>query len=170
METRQCQKHGCDGQIQDGHCQICGSDSAVGKEKSTDANAATQPGVSAKSVSVANPQLVTKSMRVLLQSKELKPSKEELIQASSSLQDIVADDYSAWRAQTDLLLAAIHQLETRQIEPDESVMILGIPLRESALRETAEEALRNCAHFADSVEERVTLIDEANRIRNTTWF
>jgi Protein kinase G tetratricopeptide repeat len=161
MEVMQCQQKDCQGQILDGRCQVCG----------TTAPSAAMPD---KQVAVANQQLVTKSMRVLLQSKdqlkELTASKEELLAVSSSLEDIVADDYSAWRAQTDLLLTAIRQLETRQIEPDESVKILGIPLRESALRDTAEEALRNCAHFADTAEERTALIDEANRIRNTTWF
>jgi hypothetical protein len=47
---------------------------------------------------------------------------------------------------------------------------MDVPLRESALREAAEEALRNCAHFAQTFDERVTLIDEANRIRRTTWI
>jgi Protein kinase G tetratricopeptide repeat len=160
MEAMQCQQKDCRGQVLDGRCQVCGT---------------TAPSaVPDKQVAVANQQLVTKSMRVLLQSKdqlkELTASKEELLAVSSSLEEIVADDYSAWRAQTDLLLTAIRQLETRQIEPDESVKILGIPLRESALRDTAEEALRNCAHFADTAEERTALIDEANRIRNTTWF
>lgn len=153
METKQCPKEGCTGQVVDGHCQVCGgatTDDAPDKQ--------------------AKQQLVTKSMKVLLESKDIKPSKEELLSVSSSLEEIVPDDFSAWRAQTDLLLAAIRQLERREIEPDESVHILGIPLRLSALRDTAEEALRNCAHFADTVEERVALVDEANRIRNTTWF
>jgi hypothetical protein len=158
MEAIQCQQKDCKGQVIDGRCQVCGTVAAGDTHD--------------KQIAVANQQLVTKSMRVLLQTKEQSKelSKEDLLAASSSIEDIVADDYSAWRAQTDLLLAAIRQLETRQIEPDESVNILGIPLRESALRDTAEEGLRNCAHFANTAEERTALIDEANRIRNTTWF
>jgi hypothetical protein len=156
MEAMQCQQKDCQGQILAGRCQVCGT--------------STPADVNDKQVTVANQQLVTKSMRVLLQSPELTPSKEDLLAAASSLEEVVADDYSSWRTRTDLLLAAIRQLETRQIEPDESVRILGIPLRESALRDTAEEALRNCAHFANTAEERTALIDEANRIRNTTWF
>ena len=97
-------------------------------------------------------------------------SKEELLEASQKLQSLVPDDYHAWKMQADLLLKAIHQLETRMIEPDESVKVIGVPLRESALREAAEEALRNCAHFADTFDERIHLVDEANRVRRPTWF
>lgn len=97
-------------------------------------------------------------------------SKDELLEASQKLQSMVPDDYHAWKMQADLLLAAIHKLETRTIEADESVKVMGVPLRESALREAAEEALRNCAHFALTFDERIRLVDEANRIRRATWF
>jgi len=94
----------------------------------------------------------------------------DLLEKSQNLQALVPDDYQTWRQQADLFLAAIARLETREIAPDESIKLMHVPLRESALRDAAEEALRNCAHFAQSLEERVVLIDEANRIRRTTWF
>jgi hypothetical protein len=90
--------------------------------------------------------------------------------ATTVVSNELADDYQAWRQQADQLLNTIRQLETRQIAPDESVQIMGVPMRESALRAKAEEVLRNCAHFAVNFDERVSLIDEANRIRRTTWF
>jgi hypothetical protein len=100
----------------------------------------------------------------------LPTSKEALLSDSQKLESLVPDDYHAWKMQADLLLKAIHQLETRVIEADESVTVMGVPLRESALREAAEEALRNCAHFAETFDERIKLVDEANRVRRTTWF
>jgi hypothetical protein len=103
--------------------------------------------------------------------KDARPtSKDDLLSDSQKLESLVPDDYHAWKMQADLLLKAIHQLETRVIEADESVTVMGVPLRESALREAAEEALRNCAHFAETFDERIKLVDEANRIRRTTWF
>lgn len=70
----------------------------------------------------------------------------------------------------DLLLQAIAALGTRQLEPDETCTLFVTPLREEQLRDAAELALRQCAHFADSSEKRIALIDEANSVRRTTWF
>ncbi len=96
--------------------------------------------------------------------------KDELLRVSETLTTVVPDKYEAWRAQADLWLAAIHQLEKRQLTPDDSVELMGVPLRENELRDAAEEALRQCAHFAETVEQRIALIDEANKVRRMTWF
>jgi len=101
---------------------------------------------------------------------QVEAATNELLTKSAKLEALVPDDYEAWRMQADLFLAALARLETREIAPDESVKLMHVPLRESALRDAAEEALRNCAHFAQNFEERVALIDEANRMRRTTWF
>ena len=122
------------------------------------------PAVAASQESVAD------SVKALLTSDFEEKSKEELLRTSSQLAAVVPDGYQSWRLQADLFLAAIRQLETRQIEPDGSEKIMGIPLIESDLRIAAESALRNCAHFSRSMEEHILLIDEANRIRQTTWF
>jgi len=101
---------------------------------------------------------------------ETERSTDDLLRASEELKTIVPDNYDAWRAQADLWLAAVHQLETRQIQSDDSVILMGVPLVEDRLRDAAEEALRQCAHFAPTVEIRVSLIDEANKVRRATWF
>jgi hypothetical protein len=106
----------------------------------------------------------------LLEAKEIPPSKEELLAAAEKLKTVVPYNYEAWRLHADLLLNAIHQLETRQLQPDDSVLLLATPLREDQMRHAAEVALRQCAHFADSAEKRIAHVDEANRIRLTTWF
>lgn len=121
-------------------------------------------------ITTAKQQAISDSVRAILQPQAVACSKEDLLRASDSLQELVPDDFQAWRLQADLLLAALKQIETRQIEPDESVQLMGTPLRESALRDAAEQALRNCAHFAAGKEQRIAVIDEANKVRRMTWF
>jgi len=152
----QCKKPGCNGEVIENRCQVCGTSAAT--------NESSWKTPSGKALTI------TASVRALLESKSQEATMEDLVSASRTLEDVVPDDYQAWRTQADLLVNAIHQLEIRQIEPDESVSLIGIPLRETGLRDAAENALRNCAHFAQTFDERVTLIDEANRIRRTTWF
>jgi Protein kinase G tetratricopeptide repeat len=98
------------------------------------------------------------------------PTKSDLQRASQQLKMVVPYNYEAWRTHADILLNAIRQLETRQLEPDDSCTLFITPLREEQLRNTAENALRQCAHFADSEEKRIALVDEANKVRNQTWF
>ena len=115
-------------------------------------------------------QVITDQVRALLGTEAPEASNDDLFAAAKSLEAVVLDNYQAWRAQADVLLAALRKLETRQIEPDETIKVLGVVLRENDLRDAAEAALRNCAHFAESVEQHIGLIDEANRVRRTTWF
>jgi len=96
--------------------------------------------------------------------------KDELLKAASVLETVRPDKFEAWRAQADLWMAAIRQLERRQLRPDDSVLLLGIPLNENQLRDAAEKALRHCAHLATSIEDRIALVDEANSVRKMTWF
>ena len=98
------------------------------------------------------------------------PTAAELQSASSQLRQVVPYNYDAWRLHADLLLTALRQLQTRAIEPDDTVKLFVTPLREDQLRNAAERALRQCAHFADSAEKRIAAVDEANRIRRLTWF
>ena len=115
-------------------------------------------------------QAVTDQVRALLGSESSEASNDDLFAAAKSLEAVVLDNYQAWRAQADVLLAALRKLETRQIEADENIKVLGVVLKEDDLRHGAEAALRNCAHFAESLEQHIALIDEANRVRNVTWF
>lgn len=95
---------------------------------------------------------------------------ESLLKTAEKIESEVLDDFTDWKKKSDLFLLAIKQLETRQIENTESANLLGVPIIEPKLRDAAEAALRNCAHFAESFEERVKFVDEANKIRNVTWF
>ncbi len=149
----QCDQPGCKGDIADGTCQSCGISIAQ----------------SSASTATGRDQVIT-AVRSVLNASAVAPSKEALQQASAELKRVVPYNYEAWRLHADLLLNAINQLKTRQIEPDETITIFITPLREDQLRNAAEQALRQCAHFADSAEKRIALIDEANSVRQTTWF
>lgn len=113
---------------------------------------------------------IVQSLRSLLQVREVSPTREELAEAAQQLMKVVPYNYDAWRLHADLLINALKQLETRQIQPDANFELLTIPLREDDLRKASEAALRQCAHYAPSNETKIALVDEANRIRTTTWF
>jgi hypothetical protein len=78
--------------------------------------------------------------------------------------------YLPWRSRANQLVAAVRKLEKRELEVDLDSNILGVPIAEKPLRQAAEQALRHCAHFAPTYDERIALVDEANAIREKTWF
>ncbi len=86
------------------------------------------------------------------------------------LEETPVTGYLPWRSRANQLIAAIKQLERRELEVDINSNILGVPIAEKPLREAAEQALRHCAHFAPTFDERIALVDEANSIREKTWF
>ena len=96
--------------------------------------------------------------------------RERIIQIGEKLKLAPENSYQAWRARADLWVAAVDQLETRQIIADPSIELFGVPLLTTELRRAAENAYRQSAHLSPSFEIRVELIDEANRIRIPTWF
>jgi hypothetical protein len=160
-----CRLETCEGTLKDGICQICG----LGPDGSASIypyGAVERP---EKAVSPSKRQTVTQSMQQILDS-DTPVCKADLVSAAAKFESMVPDDFASWRLQADLLITAIKQLETRQMEPDETVTLIGIPLTEVNLRHACEKALRNCAHFAPAYEDRVGLIDEANRLRQRTWF
>jgi hypothetical protein len=106
-------------------------------------------------------------VRALLEPAATESTSDELIKAASSLAEVVSDD---WHKKADLLVAAIHRLQTKEIAPDQTIKLLGVPLQENKLRDAAEAAFRNCADFAETDVDRIALIDAANEIRRQTWF
>jgi hypothetical protein len=150
----QCKKEGCEGTLEEGICPVCGA----GPEENLDAQASS-----------GMRQAVTASMKLIMDG-ETPTTKDELLRASQKFESMVPDDFASWRLQANLFLSAIKQLQTRQMESDETVTLMGVPLTEVNLRHACEKALRNCAHFAQAFEDRVALIDEANKVRQVTWF
>lgn len=150
-----CREEGCEGAVEQGICTVCAAPFNV-RDLADDFDETER-------------QAIVESVRQLLEPRDVSPSKEGLATASQKLKKVFPYNYEAWRLQADLLLTAITQLETRQLQPDASFTLFTIPFREDDLRDAAEAALRECAHFAESNEKRIALIDEANRIRRLTW-
>ena len=140
--------------MQGGICPVCGTQSDEGLEAQA---------------SSGKRQDLSASMRLILDV-ESPLTREDLLRASEKFESMVPDDFASWRMQADLFSSAITQLKTRQMEADETVTLMGVPLTEGNLRHACEKALRNCAHFAQNFEDRVALIDEANKVRQVTWF
>ena len=173
----QCQKPGCNGEYKDDICNACGLN------MTPPAATPAQAGQSDDSKNVSpdssntvrnrrkSPEVQLQSISAKLKSlSDTQIAKNDLLQAAESLTTVVPDRFEAWRAQADLWLTAIRQLETRQVSPDDNVYLMGVPLREAELRDAAEDALRQCAHHAPTADQRIALIDEANSIRKMTWF
>lgn len=150
-----CKKEGCHGTLENGVCPLCGTAGGSGEASESQASSGMR-------------QAVTASMKLILDGDTA--TKDDLLRASEKFESMVPDDFGSWRLQADLLLSALKQLQKRQIEADQTTTIMGVPLTEVNLRHACEKALRNCAHFAQTFEDRVALIDEANRVRQTTWF
>lgn len=151
-----CRKEGCDGTLTDGVCPFCGTAGLLEEAAEMQASSGMR-------------QAVTNSMRLILNG-DVPATKDDLLRASQKFESTVPDDFGSWRLQADLFLSAVKQLEKRQMEADETVTLMGVPMTEVKLRHACEKALRNCAHFASTFEDRVALIDTANKVRQTTWF
>ncbi len=188
----QCSQPDCKGEIEKGGCPLCGtkmpaaaasSPSVMTNSASNLENITHSSGPDTRDRRSSQPKVreldaALKLQKVSMRLKAIEDKtesdsdsgKDELVKVSETLTTVVPDKFEAWRAQADLWLAAIHQLEKRQLAPDDNVELMGVPLRENELRDAAEEALRQCAHFATTAEERIALIDEANNVRRMSWF
>ncbi len=106
--------------------------------------------------------------RVLSQAKPTLPTQEELVQAAQTLQLLTVDTYELHYLSAQVLIEAIKQLELKQLKANPTIQMLGQPLEPNSLRFGAEKALRLCARYAKTKEQRISLIDRANQIRPRT--
>ena len=106
----------------------------------------------------------------LLHSEPEQPDKEAFLQAAEALKTIALDNYIALRLQADLMMAALRQIESGSLPFDQNITLLDVPLLENELRNNLESTLRQCARFAPTDDDRISLIDEANKIRRYTWL
>jgi serine/threonine-protein kinase PknG len=97
------------------------------------------------------------------------PSLADLVGASDAVEAIAGqlEGMEGHRLRADLLAAAARHVERGGAPGD--ARILGKALASNTLRSAAEEELRACARLATKDDERVRLVDEANRVRPVTW-
>jgi serine/threonine-protein kinase PknG len=74
-----------------------------------------------------------------------------------------------YRLTKQVLETALHLVTSATLSPTSSITILGQPLAEVDLRKGLEKSLRPMAHLTAG-DEKIRLVDEANRVRPRTLF
>ncbi len=106
--------------------------------------------------------------RTLLGSNGKRAGMEDLQAASAVAEGLALDGRDRWLLDSQIFEATILELSAKKTaRVDGNAMILGLPLAERPLREGLERSLRSLARVA-SDEERLRLVDEANRVRPRT--
>lgn len=107
--------------------------------------------------------------RTLIDNSSSAPEAKELQQASKAVETLVLDGIERHRLTKQVLETALNLVASKKLSPTSSISILGQPLEEVHLRQGLEKALRDMAHLS-SGEEKIQLVDEANRVRPRTLF
>ncbi|ELS32393.1 MULTISPECIES: serine/threonine-protein kinase [Pseudanabaena] len=107
--------------------------------------------------------------RTLINTKVANPSSQELKDAGNAIEAIALEGMERYRLTKQVLETALTLVTTQALSPNTSLILLGKPLAEIHLREGLEKALRSMAHLATG-EEKIRLVDEANRVRPKTLF
>jgi serine/threonine-protein kinase PknG len=96
------------------------------------------------------------------------PSLSDLAGASDAVEAVAGqlEGLEVHRLRAELLAAAARYVEAGGAG---DARILGRLLKAKPLRRAAEDELRACARLAGTDEERLRLVDEANRVRPVTW-
>ena len=97
------------------------------------------------------------------------PTLTELKSATQTVESLTLEGIERYRLDRQVLETALTLLTSKAITAQNNLMILGQPLEEVKLREGLEKVLRSIAHLSTG-DEKVLLIDEANRVRPKTLF
>ena len=107
--------------------------------------------------------------RTLINRDRSAPGAQELRAASVAIEALTLDGVERHRLTQQVLETALHLVTTKAIPPTSTIAILGQPLEEPKIRKGLEKALRNLAHLATG-DEKIRLVDEANRVRPRSLF
>jgi len=107
--------------------------------------------------------------RTLVNRDRSAPGAQELRAASVAIEALTLDGVERHRLTQQVLETALHLVTTKAIPPTSTIAILGQPLEEPKIRKGLEKALRNLAHLATG-DEKIRLVDEANRVRPRSLF
>ncbi|MBR8838420.1 MAG: protein kinase [Stigonema ocellatum SAG 48.90 = DSM 106950] len=95
------------------------------------------------------------------------PGEKELQEASAVIEALTLNAMDRYQLTKQVLETALHLLTSQALSPTSSISILGQPLQEVYLRKGLERVLRDMAHLLTG-EEKIVLVDEANRVRPRT--
>ncbi|MGC2661972.1 MAG: tetratricopeptide repeat protein [Bryobacteraceae bacterium] len=91
----------------------------------------------------------------------------DLAAASSICESLTLEGVSRHLLHQQVLRVALNMLTSKAVGPNSSIRVLGGPLEEARVREALERSLRALARMANG-DERIRLVDEANRVRPWT--
>jgi serine/threonine-protein kinase PknG len=97
------------------------------------------------------------------------PDTAELQAASAGIEGLSVDSEQRDSLTADLLLSALHLLESERVAEAPDLRLLGHPLTEHDLRLGLERTYRSLARVANTQSEHIRLVDWANRVRPRTW-
>ncbi len=105
--------------------------------------------------------------RTLINCEQSIPGTQELQAASTAIQALTLEGMDRHKLTKQLLETALNLLTSNRVKAASSMKILGQPFQEIHLRKGLEKALRDMAHLVNK-EEKIRLVDEANRVRPRT--
>ncbi len=80
---------------------------------------------------------------------------------------ITLDPRDRANLRVEVLSAALEDVNTSGPRP--SVQVGGVPAEPPALRDGLERAYRDLAGLTDQRDEKIRLVDQANKVRRWTW-
>ncbi|WP_309731169.1 tetratricopeptide repeat protein, partial [Chamaesiphon sp. OTE_75_metabat_556] len=114
--------------------------------------------------------LVDRQLPVALNSpKHPQPTLAELKSANQTVEALTLEGIEKYRLDRQVLETALTLLTSKAITAQKDLAILGQPLEEVKLRQGLEKVLRSMAHLSTG-DEKILLVDEANRVRPKTLF
>jgi serine/threonine-protein kinase PknG len=114
--------------------------------------------------------LVDRQLPVAINSpKHAAPTLTELKSATATVEALALEGIEKHRLDRQVLETALTLLTSNAIVAQENLRILGQPLQELKLRTGLEKVLRSMAHLSTG-DEKIQLVDEANKIRPKTLF
>jgi serine/threonine-protein kinase PknG len=93
----------------------------------------------------------------------------ELEAASTTLDALDLDAEQKARLRSEVLVAGLGLVEENGFEVPSDARLAGCALAPSAIRSGLERIYRSLARAAPTADERIELVDRANRVRSRTW-
>lgn len=105
--------------------------------------------------------------RTLINGDYSTPGTKELQAASTAIEALTLEGMDRHKLTKQLLETALNLLTSKTVKAADDMKILGQPFQEKHLRKGLEKALRDIAHLVTK-QEKIRLVDEANRVRPRT--
>jgi serine/threonine-protein kinase PknG len=109
-------------------------------------------------------------VRALVRTTPTAPGADQLRQASAVFEALALEGEGEVRLRVEVLETALPLLRDKALAEDPTLLLLGQPLVEGAVRRGLERALRQLARLEPDRSRQIELIDRANAVRPRTWL